>query len=163
MKRKPLTILLILTLTILPFLLSFLISPYSPYVDTNSFQRYVLIWLTISIIIISIVLQLFNNSHRGFERKPPGDLLLFLLICPLFGIYGLASAPDLSLNMLKHPEREHFRYSLLFIALILFVASILFLFRNNSLKLRKETKWIMTLAFIIAFAEYSWEFTHHYL
>lgn len=162
MKNKILITLTVLVLIILPFLLAVAISKYSPYVETNSFQRYVIICTVISIAIVSIILVLLKYFHQSFEKTPIGGILLFLLVCPLFGIYGLATAPDLSLKMLEHPEREHLRYSLLFIALVLFGCFTFFLFRSNSLKFKKSTKWIMTVILIIAFAEYSWEFTHHY-
>ena len=131
--------------------------------EPNSFQAYLIIWVFISIAVVAVELILINYFRQSFEKIPVGGALLFLLVCPLFGIYGLASAPDLSLRMLEHPEREHLRYSLLFIALLLFGGFILFLFRSSSLKLKKTPKWIMAVILIFAFAEYSWEFTHHYL
>ncbi len=163
MKNKILITLTVLILIILPFLLAVAISKYSPYIETNSFQRYVIICTVISIAIVSIILVLLKYFHQSFEKIPIGGILLFLLVCPLFGIYGLATAPDLSLKMLEHPEREHLRYSLLFIALVLFGCFTFFLFRSSSLKFKKSTKWIMIVILIIAFVEYSWEFTHHYL
>jgi hypothetical protein len=163
MKTKILITLTALLLVILPFLISTALGNYSPYIDGNSFQNYLLIWIVISIGIVSIILLVFNYFHQSFDKIPVGGMLLFLLVCPIVGIYGLASAPDLSVKMLEHPEREHLRYSLLFIALILFGGFILFLFRSNLFKIKKSTRWIMTVIFIIAFAEYSWEFTHHYL
>jgi hypothetical protein len=163
MKSKILIILTTLILVILPFLLAIAISKYSPYVETNSFQGYVIICAVISIAIVSIVLMLFKYFHQSFEKISVGGALLFLLVCPLVGIYGLAAAPDLSTKMLEHPEREHLRYTLLFIALILFGGFTLFLFKSSSLKIKKSAGWIMALIFIIAFAEYTWEFTHHYL
>ena len=163
MKNKILITLTVLVLIILPFLLAVAISKYSPYVETNSFQRYVIICTVISIAIVSVVLLLFKRFQQSLEKTSVGGILLFLLLCPLFGIYGLASAPDLSLKMLEHPEREHLRYILLFIALILFGGFSLFLFRSNSLTIKKSTRWIMTVILLLAFAEYIWEFTHHYL
>ena len=163
MKKKILITLTTLILVILPFLVAIAIGKYSPYVESNSFQRYVTIWIVISIAIVSIVLLVLKYFHQSFEKIPVGGMLLFLLVCPLIGIYGLASAPDLSLKMLEHPEREHLRYSLLFLALILFGGFILFLFRSSSLKIKKSTRWIMTVILIFTFAEYIWEFTHHYL
>ncbi|QHW00110.1 hypothetical protein [Spirosoma endbachense] len=163
MKTKLLITFTALLLVILPFLVSAVLGNYSPYVDGNSFQNYILIWIVISIGIVSIALLLFNYFHQSFEKIPVGGMLLFLLVWPIIGIYGLASAPDLSVKMLEHPEREHLRYSLLFLALILFGCFALFLFSSNSLKIKKTTRWIMTVIFIIAIAEYTWEFTHHYL
>lgn len=163
MKKKILPTLTVLVLVILPFLIAIMISKYSPYVEGNSFNTYVIICTVISIAIVASVLLLFRSSHQSIDIISVGGKLLFLLLCPLFAIYGLASAPDLSLKMLEHPEREHLRYSLLFIALILFLGGSLFLFRSSSLKIKKSTRWIMTVIFIFAFAEYIWEFTHHYL
>ena len=163
MKKKILPTLTVLVLVILPFLIAITISKYSPYVEGNSFNTYVIICTVISIAIVASVLLLFRSSHQSIDIISVGGKLFFLLLCPLFAIYGLASAPDLSLKMLEHPEREHLRYSLLFIALILFLGGSLFLFRSSSLKIKKSTRWIMTVIFIFAFAEYIWEFTHHYL
>jgi hypothetical protein len=74
----------------------------------------------------------------------------------------MVSGPDLSLKMLEHPEREHLRYGLLFVALIIFGAFILFLFSSGSLKIKKSTQWILTGILVFAFAEFIWEFAHHY-
>ncbi len=163
MKKAILTTLATLVLVILPFLLTLAISKYSPYVESNSFQRYVIICAIISIAIISIVLLFFKYFYDSFGKIEIGGALLFLLVCPLAGIYGLASGPDLSLKMIEHPEREHLRYILLFIALILFVCFILYLFTSNSLKIKKSTRWVMTVIFTVAIAELIWEFSHHYL
>ena len=160
MKNRLLITLTTLISIILPFLIGTSITNYSPYVETNSFQAYVLIWAVISIVFVSIVLLLLNYFPQSFERV---GALLFLLICPILGIIGLAAAPDLSLKMLEHPEREHLRYIFLFIAALLSGASILFLFKRNSLKIEKSTRWIVTVIFTVAFAEFIWEFTHHYL
>ena len=163
MKKKILITLTTFVLVILPFLIAIALSKYSPYVETNSFQAYVIISTVSSIASASIVLLLLKYFHQSFEKISVGGILLFLLLCPLIGIYGLAAAPDLSIKMLEHPEREHLRYSLLFIAAILFGGFILFLFRANSFKIKKSTRWIMSVIFIFALAEFIWEFTHHYL
>lgn len=163
MMKKIIASLAVLVWIILPFLLSVAISKYSPYDDANSFQRYVIICVAISIAIVSIVLLILKHFHQSVDSTLVGGLLLFLLVCPLFAIYGLAAAPDLSLKMLEHPEREHLRYSLLFIALTLFGGFILLFFRSSSLKMMNATRWIMSMILICAFAEFSWEFTHHYL
>lgn len=86
----------------------------------------------------------------------------FLLACPIVGIIGLATAPDLSLKMLEHPEREHLRYIFLYIATILFGVFSIFFFRSNLVNTKKLSIWIMAVIFILAFAEFIWEFTHHY-
>lgn len=160
MKKKIVLTLTTLILVILPFLTGNSIGNYSPYVAANSFQTFVLVWGTISIVFISIVLLLLKYLPQLVEIN---GALLFLLVCPIVGIMGLVEAPDLSLNMLDHPEREHVRYIFLFIAALLFGGFILSLFRHNSLKLKNSTRWIMTVIFTFAFAEFIWEFTHHYL
>lgn len=163
MKRRAISILTTFVLIILPFLVMSLIGRYSPYVEGNSFQRYIIICIAISVAIVLAVLLLFYYSPQSFEGVPLGSAFLFLLVCPLIGIFGLASAPDLSLKMLEHPEREHLRYIFLFIAAILFGAFGLLLLMSNSFKDKRLMRWLMATAFILAFAEFSWEFRHHYL
>jgi hypothetical protein len=160
MKTKILTTLAVLILFILPFLTGIFIGKYSPYLEGNSFQTYVIILTIVSIVITSVVLLISKYLLPSFDRM---GILLFLLICPIIGIIGLVSPPDLSLKMLEHPEREHLRYILLFIAAILFGVFILLLFRSDSLKIKNTERGILALVFILAFAEFFWEFTHHYL
>ena len=163
MKRTIFVTLTALVLAILPFLVGTSITKYSPYIETNSFKTYIIIWTVISIAFASIVIVFLKYFSQFFENLLAGGLSLFLLICPIVGIIGLAAAPDLSLNMLQHPEREHLRYIFLFVAAILFGIFFLFLLKSNSFKNRKVTRWIISVVFILAFAEFIWEFSHHYL
>lgn len=158
-KKIPIT-LATLILAILPFFTGNLIGKYSPYVETNSFKTYVIIWTIISIALTSIVLFLLKYFSQSLDRI---GIPLFLLLCPIAGIIGLVAPPDLSLKMLDHPEREHLRYIFLFIAALLFAIFTLFLFRSQFLKNKNSGRWLMTLLFTLAFAEFIWEFTHHYL
>lgn len=160
MKKKILITLTALILVLLPFLAGTLIGKYSPYVETNSFKTYVIIWTFISIGLTSIVLLLLKYFLQSLHRI---GILLFLLLCPIVGIIGLVAPPDLSVKMLEHPEREHLRYIFLFIAALLFGIITFYLFRDNSLKMKNSSRWLMTLILGIAFAEFIWEFTHHYL
>ena len=163
MIKKILLILTALILIILPFLVGIPLTKYSPYVEVNSFKTYVIIWTVISIAFASIVIAVLKFWTQSFGSLLVGGLLLFLLVCPIVGIIGLAAAPDLSLKMLEHPEREHLRYIFLFIAAILFGVFFFFLLKSNSLKIKNVTRWIITVVFILAFVEFIWEFTHHYL
>ena len=163
MKKKLLVSLTVLVLVILPFLISIAISRNSPYVETNSFQTYVIICTAISIAIVSMVLLRLKYYPKPYEGNIISGVLLFLILCPLIGIFGLATAPDVSVKMLKHPEREHLRYIFEFLAAILFGASIVILLMSNSLQIKKSTKWVMTFILFVAFAEFIWEFYHHYL
>lgn len=163
MKKKIVTALTTLFLVLLPFLVASAIGKYSPYVEGNSFQKYVIICASISVAIVSSVLLLFKYSPQSFEGVPIGSIFLFLVVCPLIGIFGLVEPPDLSLKMLEHPEREHLRYIFLFMAAILFGIFGLFLLMSNSLKDKNLIRRLMTIVFILAFAEFIWEFRHHYL
>lgn len=163
MIKKIILILATLILIILPFLIGIPIIKYSPYVESNSFKAYVIIWAFISIAVTSISIVVLNYYNQLFGSLLGFGLILFLLICPIIGIVGLAAAPDLSLKMLEHPEREHLRYIFLFIAAIIFGVFFLFLLKSNLLKIKNVTTWIITFVFILAFAEFIWEFTHHYL
>lgn len=163
MIKKILLILTALILVILPFLVGIPTSKYSPYVEANSFKTYVIIWTVISIAFASIAMAVLKYYTQSFGSLLVCGLLLFLLVCPIVGIIGLAAAPDLSLKMLEHPEREHLRYIFLFIAAILFGIFFFFLLKSNSLKIKNVTRWIITVVFILAFVEFIWEFTHHYL
>jgi hypothetical protein len=156
MKSKVLGNLTALILIILPFLLGILLGKHSPYLETNSFSTYLIIWTVISVVLASGAALLLKSNSK------PLSLTLFLLVCPIVGIIGFAAPPDLSLKMLEHPELEHLRYIFLFIAAILFGVFGLLLFRSNTLKIGKSTKVLMIVLFALAFSEFIWEFTHHY-
>jgi len=156
MKSKVLGTLTALILIILPFLLGILLGKHSPYLETNSFSTYLIIWTVISLVLASGAALLLKSNSK------PLSLTLFLLVCPIVGIIGFAAPPDLSLKMLEHPELEHLRYIFLFIAAIIFGVFGLLLFRRNTLKIGKSTKVLMIVLFALAFSEFIWEFTHHY-
>ncbi|MBL7847522.1 MAG: hypothetical protein JNL40_08650 [Cyclobacteriaceae bacterium] len=163
MTKKILLTLTTLILVILPFLVGIPIGQYSPYVDSNSFKTYVIIWTAISLVFVVVALAVSKYYKQSFGSLLVSGLLLFLLICPIIGITGLAAAPDLSIKMLEHPEREHLRYIFLFLAALLFGTFPLVLLKRNSLEIKNVARLIMTLLFILAFVESIWEFTHHYL
>jgi len=150
-------------LVILPFMAGISIGKYTPYVETNSFQTYVVVWAVVSTVLAATVLLLLKYFHQSFTKIALAGIFLFLLLCPLLGIVGLVDPPDLSIKMLEHPEREHLRYSLLFIGAILFGTFFIILLKGNSFKIKDSTKWIMALIAVLAFGEFIWEFTHHYL
>lgn len=163
MKKRILISIIALLLFILPFILGVAISKYSPYIETNNFQTYLIIWIIISISITSILSLLLKYLYQSPQEIVIGGALLFLIVCPIIGIVGFGAQPDLSLKMLEHPEREHLRYIFLFIAAMLFGVFSLLLFRSKSLHIKNLTKWIMFAFIILAFAEFIWEFSHHYL
>lgn len=162
MAKKILTTLTTLILVILPFLAGISIGKYSPYVEANSFWTYVIIWAVVSIVLASTVILLLKYFHQSYNDIMVAGIFLFLLLCPIFGIVGLAAPPDLSIKMLEHPEREHLRYSLLFIGALLFAAFFYLILKGNSFKVKDSTKWIMAVIATLAFSEFIWEFIHHY-
>lgn len=162
MKRTILATLTTLILVLLPFLVGTSISKYSPYLETNSFKTYAIIWTVVSIAFASMIIVFSKYFSQSIGSLLAGGASLFLLLCPIAGIIGLAAPPDLSINMLQHPEREHLRYIFLFIATIIFGISYLFLLKGNSSQTWNTTKRILTVSFILAFAGFIWEFTHHY-
>jgi hypothetical protein len=163
MAKKILITLTTFFLVILPFIIGISIGKYSPYTEANSFWTYVLIWAGVSIVLASIALVLLKYFHQSYNTIVVAGVFLFLLLCPIFGIVGLASPPDLSIKMLEHPEREHLRYSLLFFGAILFGTFFYFLLKGKSLKIKDSTKWIIAVLATLAFVEIIWEFTHHFL
>lgn len=104
MAKKILLTLTTLILIILPFLVGIPTSKYSPYVDSNSFQTYLIIWMVILTAFILIVFVVSKYYTQSFGSLLVGGLLLFLLACPIIGIIGLAAAPDLSIKMLEQPN-----------------------------------------------------------
>lgn len=163
MAKKILITLTTFFLVILPFIIGISIGKYSPYVEANNFWRYVQIWAVVSIVLVAIALVLLKYFHQSYNTIVVAGVFLFLLLCPIFGIVGLASPPDLSIKMLEHPEREHLRYSLLFFGAILFGTFFYFLLKGKSLKIKDSTKWIIAVLATLAFVQIIWEFTHHFL
>jgi hypothetical protein len=163
MKRKIVVTIATFLLIILPFLLAMSIGKYSPYALSSNFQKYVVISAIIPIAVAFMVLTLRKYLFGSSEKISLAAVFLFFLLYPLVGIFGLASAPDISLKMLEHPEREHLRYSFLFIALLFFSIAVSMLFRSGLGKVNKMVRWIIVLIFIISVGEFIWEFNHHYL
>ncbi len=163
MKKKIAITLATFILMILPFLIGNGIGGYTPYVETNSFSTYILIWSFVSIVFVVLIVIFLKYAYGSFDKIIVAGALLFLLISPIIGIIGLVSPPDLSLTMLAHPEREHVRYLFLFLAAFLFGFFFLALMGSYSKQMKDSTKWIIELFFILTFAEFLWEFSHHYL
>lgn len=154
--------LLTFVLAILPFLIGSSISKYSPYIKSNSFDNYVLIWAIITVVIASALVVAIKYFYQPLEPLVRAGAILFLLVGPATGIIGLAAPPDLGIQMLQHPEREHFRYTLLFGAALLFGVYFIYVLRNNYLETTGIPKWLLITCFSISYAEFMWEFSHHY-
>lgn len=161
MLKKIVGVVATLCLFLLPFLMGIPLTKYTPYVDTNSFSTYVIIWSILSLVLVAATVAC-SKYFSSTNPLPATGMLLFFLVCPIFGIVGLAAAPDLSIKILEHPELEHLRYIFLFIAAILFGAFSYYLFKIDFLKNRNTTRRLFALLVILAFAEFIWEFSHHY-
>lgn len=163
MTKKLLFFLTRFLLVLLPFLAGVGIGNYSPYVETNSFTTYLMIWAAISIAIAAVVFYLSKYYSRSSGSLFMAALWLFLLIIPIIGIIGFAAPPDLSIKMLDHPEREHLRYVFLFIAALFFAGFSFSFIKKNGLDVKNPARQILMMLFVLAFVEFIWEFTHHYL
>ena len=150
-------------LIILPFMTGMSIAKYSPYIEGNDFITYVWIWGITSMVVAGASLLLIKYLFQSVGRLFSTQVLLFSLVVPILGIVGLASAPDLTINLLQHPEREHFRYILLLLAATIFGISFLLFFANTEIEWTTTLRRMMIVLFIFAFAELLYELTHHYL
>lgn len=161
--KKVLKSLVIILLILFPFLGGALLSKHSPYTDGNSMTNYTIMNL-LFVVCSALVLFYLTTKFKRFLVQPvlPG-ILLFFLGCVMTGIAGLAVPPDLTIKMLEHPEREHFRYIVLLIGAIFFGLYFINLFIHNSLQLKNTFKWIMMAIFTLVMVELLWELSHHYL
>jgi hypothetical protein len=162
MISKILRILVTILLVLLPFLGGALIGKYTPYADGNSMMNYILIYAAFILVIGSLLFYIIHRFRPSFVQPTRPGVILFFIGCVMLGIAGLSAPPDLSIKMLEHPEREHYRYIILFIGAILFGLYFLDLFINNRLQLKRTQKRIAITLFIIAMIELIWEFSHHY-
>lgn len=159
MLQKIVKILLGILAVLLPFLASSFMSRYSPYFNGNGFGVYIAICLAYTLL---SALVLFFMMDKALPRQLLyGGVSLFFLGACIASIFGLGAAPDLGIVMLQHPEREHFRYLMLSIALILFFVAVFLIIKDKWDVLSKGDKWIV-LFFIAGIIEMCWEFYHHY-
>lgn len=143
----------------LPFLSKDMISPYSPYFEGNSFSTYIVCCVAYSFL-VTIILYFIIDRALPKPIRHAGVLLFFIGVF-IAAIIGLVLPPDLSINMLKHPEREHFRYLMLAFSLLFFSVACILIMKEKWNDFPKWNKWII-LFFIGALIEMSWEFYHHY-
>lgn len=144
---------------ILPFLSKGMISPYSPYFEGNSFSTYITCCVAYAFL-VTIILYFILDKALPKPIRYAGVLLFFIGVF-ITAIIGLALPPDLSINMLKHPEREHFRYLMLAFSLLFFSVAFMLIMKEKWNDFPKWNKWIVVF-FIGALIEMSWEFYHHY-
>ena len=159
MLQKIVKILLGILAVLLPFLASSLMSRYSPYFNGNGFGVYIAICLAYTL--LSALVLFFMKDNALPRQLLYGGVFLFFLGACIASIFGLGAAPDLSTEMLQHPEREHFRYFMLSIALVLFVVAFFLIIKDKWDVFSKGDKLIV-LFFVAGIAEMCWEFYHHY-
>jgi hypothetical protein len=159
MLRRIFNIIVGILVGLLPFLASSLMSKHSPYYDNNTFKVYIPICIAYAFL-SGLVIYVIKDKELPKPLVYGGVLLFYLGAC-IASIFGLGAPPDLSVTMLQHPEREHFRYFMLSIALLLFGGAFTLIIREKWDALSNWNKWII-LFFIVAMAEMCWEFYHHY-
>lgn len=138
------------------------IGSYSPYIEGNAMTQFLLIYTVLIAVIALGVLFITSRFPQYFIQPTRPAILLFFMGCIMLGIAALVAPPDISTNMLKHPEREHVRYLLLFLGAGLFCLYFLDLFLKERLPIQGKQKWLMMMLFALVLAEMVWEFSHHY-
>ncbi|MBS1558850.1 MAG: hypothetical protein JST69_08985 [Bacteroidetes bacterium] len=160
--KKILKTIVIILLILFPFLGGALLSKHTPYTEGNSMTIFVALYLVlVFVVLLSLIFITTKYKHSFVQPVLPG-ILLFVLGCVMTGIAGLAVAPDLSIKMLEHPEREHFRYILLFIGALFYGLFFVQLLTKNVLQLNNRFKWVMIILFALTMTELLWEFSYHY-
>jgi len=154
---KILKIIVLFLIVLLPFLSAVLwLGKFSPYFDGNSLGIYIALSIVNSVVFLLLLLPVVNKYLP--KQLLFTGIFLFCIGIVMASVAGLVSPPDFSVAMLKHPEREHLRYVLLFICALLFIGAFIF-FRQPEFG-----KWniLLMVFFIPAMAEMLWEFYHHY-
>jgi hypothetical protein len=161
--KKILKTLGIILLILFPFLGGALLSKHTPYIEGNSMTSFVVIYSVFVLVLVSALIFITNKYKQAFVQPVLSGMLLFVLGCVMMGIVGFSVAPDLSIKMLEHPEREHFRYILFFIGALFFGLYFVQLLTTNALQLNSTFKWVMIIIFALTMTELIWEFSYHYL
>lgn len=160
--KKILKTIVIIVLIVFPFLGGALLGKHTPYTEGNSMTSFVALYsVFVFVVLFSLIFITTKYKHSFVQPVLPG-ILLFVLGCVMTGIAGLAVAPDLSIKMLEHPEREHFRYILLFMGALFYGLFFAQLLTKNSLQLNNTFKWVMIIIFALTMTELLWEFSYHY-
>lgn len=162
MGRKILETLAIFLLIIFPLSGGAIIGNYTPYNNGNNVASFVMVYLLSVLVIVAVFIYITHRFKQSFIQPVLPGVILFLLGCVMFGIAGLKEAPDLSIKMLEHPEREHLRYIILFIGALLLAWYFFTVYAKNFLQHEATFKRIMLAMAIIVIIEMIWEFYHHY-
>lgn len=153
----------VILLILFPFLGGALLSKHSPYAEGNSMTSFVVIYSLFVLVVVTGLIFITNKYKQSFVQPVLPGILLFVLGCVMLGIAGLAVPPDLSIKMLEHPEREHFRYIILFIGALFFGLFFVQLLSKNTLQFNRAYNWVLIVMVALIMTELIWEFSHHYL
>lgn len=162
MTQKIIKTLLTFLLIFFPFWGSIFLGKHTPYTEGNSLGNFIMVYALTTIIAVGVLLYCTSRFKTSFVQPVVPGIILFLMGCVMLGIAGLAAPPDLSIKMLDHPEREHFRYILLSIGLLFFAMFFLHLFLRDALSLTFAQRQLMIALVVITIVEIIWEFYHHY-
>lgn len=153
--------LMCIVLAIAPLVVGGFIGSFSPYVEGNSATNFLLVWAGVSILFVGLIWIVVNRIFGSNQTKTAG-MIMICFAGPIIGISGLAAPPDLTENMLLHPEREHTRYLLLFFAAGIFMAFSYFQHRIDLFQINDGIKKLLLIVCLIVSVQFIWEFSHHY-
>ena len=153
--------LMCIVLAIAPMVVGGFIGSYSPYVEGNSATNFLLVWAGVSILFVGLIWIVVNRIFGSNQTKTAG-MIMICFAGPIIGILGLVAPPDLTENMLLHPEREHTRYLLLFFAAAIFMVFSYFQHKIDLFQINDRIKKLLLIVCLIVSVEFIWEFSHHY-
>ena len=163
MLTKILKTILIILLILFPVLGGILVlSSHTPYTEGNSMANFVLIYAAFAFVAVFVLIWITRKYQHLFVQPVLPGVILFGVGLVMMGIAGLAAPPDLTIKMLDHPEREHFRYIVLFVGAVLFGFYFLQVWSKNSLQLSTTFKGLLLVMTSLIMIEMIWEFSHHY-
>ncbi len=149
----------VILLLLLPFLGGVAIAGHSPYIAGNSPAKFLL--LCGVHILLSVFLMIYLSNLQKDRSLLWSGRFFFLAGSTFVVVAGLGAPPDTSLEMLKHPEREHYRYAFLLLCTFLFIAGA---FATLSYYWAKSPKWnrFLLIPLLLGFGELVWQLAYHY-
>ncbi len=159
MFQKIVRIIALVLLAVLPFIGTVLMIKFSPYATEKTLTSYIFMGFLLIVVALSVLLVAVNKKLA----KPflLGGVLLFVIGAIMASVLGLGAPPPFGDALLKHPEREQYRYVLLFINALLFAGGFFLIAKNKQKEFGKWNILLMVL-FVPAIAEMIWEFYHHF-
>jgi len=145
---KILKILAVIIVMLLPF--STVLSNFSPYWTSNTFQTYLLASLVFAI--VCVLLGFFiSQKGRLFSEQGIWFFLGILVAPPL-----MLGPPEISPKLLELTSEEHFRYGMLMVAVLVFALGFLLILKNTWENLSAGNKLII-IPFVVCVVLMIWD------